>query len=153
MSFYRSLPVLAVAVAATLPAWAEGALVHEEGLQAGQATTAPSVQGQQRDRARVHAGDQDQVYGWMLMTPSEQQAYRDKMRSLKTQEERDALRSQHHAEMQKRAAERGISLPDRPPSQAGAAREPPQHEGEKDKSVMDKQKAPEKDHEKDGPTR
>lgn len=36
------------------------------------------------------------------------------MRSLKTAKEREAFRMQHHEEMQKRAQERGMTLPDEP---------------------------------------
>ncbi|AND68842.1 hypothetical protein ATSB10_13880 [Dyella thiooxydans] len=55
------------------------------------------------------------IYGSQLMTPAERNAYRQKMRSLKTAQERQAFRSQHHEEMQKRAQERGMQLPDMPP--------------------------------------
>lgn len=60
------------------------------------------------------------IYGSQLMTPAERSAYRQKMRSLKTAEEREAFRARHHEEMQKRAQERGMQLPDMPP--AGGAR-------------------------------
>lgn len=48
------------------------------------------------------------------MTASERNKYRQQMRKLKTQQERDAFRMQHHEQMQKRAAERGVTLPDAP---------------------------------------
>lgn len=64
-----------------------------------------------RDRTR----DRDTVYGSQLMTPAERNTYRNKMRSLKTVQEREAFRAQHHQEMQKRAQERGVRLPDSPP--------------------------------------
>jgi hypothetical protein len=51
------------------------------------------------------------------MTPAERRAYRHQMRSLKTVQEREALRKQRHEQMQKRAAERGMRLPDMPPGQ------------------------------------
>jgi len=60
------------------------------------------------------------IYGSQLMTPAERSTYRQKMRSLKTVQEREAFRAQHHEEMQKRAKERGMQLPDMPP--AGGAR-------------------------------
>lgn len=72
---------------------------------------------QQRPSAR---GTSDVVYGSQLMTPAERVAYRQKMRSLKTVQEREAFRAQHHEEMQQRARERGMQLPDMPPM--GAAR-------------------------------
>lgn len=66
-----------------------------------------------RDRLR----DRDTIYGSQLMTSAERSAYRKKMRSLKTEQEREAFRTQHHEEMQKRAQERGVKLPDSPPAQ------------------------------------
>lgn len=66
-----------------------------------------------QDKARV----QDRIYGSQLMTDAERSEYRAKMRSLKTKEERDALRAEHHKLMQERAKERGVTLPDIPPRQ------------------------------------
>jgi hypothetical protein len=51
--------------------------------------------------------------GAQLMTAEERTAMMEKMRAAKTPEERLALREANHAEMQKRAAEQGITLPDR----------------------------------------
>ena len=45
-----------------------------------------------------------------LMTPEERQAFFDKMRSATTPEERQKLMLENRAEMQKRAAERGITM-------------------------------------------
>jgi hypothetical protein len=56
------------------------------------------------------------VYGSQLMTPQERLEYRNRMRSMKTQEERNAFRLEHHRKMQERAKERGVSLPDDPPA-------------------------------------
>lgn len=55
------------------------------------------------------------IYGSQLMTPEERMAHRRTMRSLKTEEERDAFRAEHHRQMQERAKERGVTLPDSPP--------------------------------------
>jgi len=66
-----------------------------------------------RDRLR----DRDTIYGSQLMTPAERNTYRNKMRSLKTAQEREAFRAQHHEEMQKRAQQRGLRMPDSPPAQ------------------------------------
>jgi len=49
--------------------------------------------------------------GQQLMTPEEQQAFVEKMRSAKTPEERQKLAEANHAEMEKRAKEKGITLP------------------------------------------
>ena len=43
------------------------------------------------------------------------------MRALKTQQERDQFRSEHHSKMQERAKERGVTLPDAPPAQGKGA--------------------------------
>lgn len=53
------------------------------------------------------------------MTPQEHTEYQNKMRSMKTQQERDAYRLQHHKQMQERARERGQELPDSPPAKGG----------------------------------
>lgn len=54
------------------------------------------------------------MYGYQLMTPAERSTYWNHMRQLKTPQERQAFRLEHHREMQKRAAARGITLPDMP---------------------------------------
>ena len=41
------------------------------------------------------------VYGSQLMTRQEMQQYRERMRNAKTAEERERVRAQHHAEMQR----------------------------------------------------
>ena len=68
-------------------------------------------QDQERDRDRLQ--DQD-VYGWQLMTPKERQEYRDQIRNLKTEQEREAYRNEHHKRMQERAKEQGVTLPETP---------------------------------------
>ena len=57
------------------------------------------------------------IYGSQLMTREERTEYRAKMRSLKTKEEREALRMEHHQQMQERAKAKGKTLPDMPPAQ------------------------------------
>ena len=47
-----------------------------------------------------------------LMTPEERTAMQEKMRNAKTPEERQRLAQANHAEMQKRAKEKGITLPE-----------------------------------------
>jgi hypothetical protein len=53
---------------------------------------------------------QPRVYGSQLMTPQERLEHRAKMRSL-SPAERQQYRREHHAEMQKQAEERGLTLP------------------------------------------
>jgi cell division protein FtsB len=70
----------------------------------------------------------EQVYGWQLMTQQERNEYRAKMQTLKTAEERERYRLEHHKMMQERAKERGVTLPEVPgphgksmgPGKAGA---------------------------------
>ena len=59
---------------------------------------------------------QEQIYGSQLMTPQERTEYQAKMRAAKTNEEREQIRAQHHEEMQERAKQRGMTLPDEPPA-------------------------------------
>ncbi|WP_431637688.1 hypothetical protein ACQVBX_07885 [Dyella sp. KULCS107] len=86
----------------------------QQGRQGGGGAARGDVQ-----RDRLHdqdrLQDRDTIYGSQLMTPAERNTYRNKMRSLKTVQEREAFRAQHHQEMQKRAQERGLRLPDSPP--------------------------------------
>jgi len=57
---------------------------------------------------------QVQIYGSQLMTTAERTEYQSKMRTLKTDKERDAFRLDHHETMKVRAAEKGVTLPDTP---------------------------------------
>jgi hypothetical protein len=65
---------------------------------------------------------QPRMYGSDLMTPQERDAYIEKLRSAKTQDERLKLRDEHRAEMQKRARDTGVPLPE--PRRQGAAKAP-----------------------------
>ncbi len=56
----------------------------------------------------------DQAYGWELMTEQERTEHQEKMRSFKTQEEREQYRIEHHKKMQERAKAKGVTLPDKP---------------------------------------
>lgn len=57
------------------------------------------------------------IYGSQLMTRQERIEHRQTLRTLKTQQERDAYRLEHHQKMQERAKARGTQLPDAPPQQ------------------------------------
>lgn len=50
--------------------------------------------------------------GQSLLTPEERSAFRDKIRNAKTPEERQQIALANRAEMEKRAAEKGITLPE-----------------------------------------
>jgi hypothetical protein len=66
---------------------------------------------------QVRSQDREQIYGYDLMTEQERQEHREKMRSMQTEQEREAYRAQHHEEMQRRAREQGVDIPDEPPGQ------------------------------------
>ncbi|HEX8776810.1 MAG TPA: hypothetical protein VF738_01725 [Rhodanobacter sp.] len=110
---------LGLAVIGAMPALAyQGRGAGGQGQRGQAQPPAGAMRGMtQQDRLR----DRDQIYGWQLMTPAERSEYRMKMRSLKTVQEREALRSQHHEEMQKRAQQRGVTLPDMPRQNRGGA--------------------------------
>ena len=59
------------------------------------------------------------IYGSQLMTQQERIEHRNKLRAAKTVEERDQVRLQHHEQMQLRAKEKGVTLPDAPPTMGG----------------------------------
>ncbi|BBP02466.1 hypothetical protein [Sulfuriferula nivalis] len=62
---------------------------------------------------------QNQIYGSQLMTLQERTTYRNEMHRAKTEQAREQIRSQHHEQMQVRAKERGVTLPDSPPAMGG----------------------------------
>ena len=76
-------------------------------------------QAQAQQKTQDKAQKPEVVYGSQLMTREERAEYRAKMRSLKTKEEREALRMEHHQKMQERAKSMGKTLPDMPPAQGG----------------------------------
>lgn len=72
-----------------------------------------------RDQDRDRLQDQDRIYGSQLMTRQERNEFRARMRAAKTVQEREQIRNQHHEQMQIRAKERGVTLPDEPPARGG----------------------------------
>jgi hypothetical protein len=62
--------------------------------------------------AGMQHGTQGPAAAQQLMTPEERAATRDKMRAATTPEERQRIATATRAEMQKRAAEKGIPLPE-----------------------------------------
>lgn len=69
--------------------------------------------------ASMHGRSSGETAGDQLMTPQERQALREKMQSAKTPQERQALAASTRAEMEKRAQEKGITLPAHGTSHAG----------------------------------
>lgn len=72
-----------------------------------------------QDRTRMHQSEQERIYGSQLMTRKERAEYRERIRAAKTEEERERIRNEHHEQMQARAKERGVKLPDKPPATRG----------------------------------
>lgn len=81
----------------------------------GVAQAADQTKDQTQDRTRL----QEQVYGSQLMTQQERLEHRNKMRSLQTEQEREAYQLEHHKRMQERAKEKGVSLPPEPMMRPG----------------------------------
>lgn len=87
---------------------------------AGVALFCPYLSGSaEQERSQEQVQEQEQVYGSQLMTREERAEHQAKMRSLKTREEREVYRLEHHKQMQERALERGVELPDEPPTPGG----------------------------------
>jgi Na+-transporting NADH:ubiquinone oxidoreductase subunit NqrC len=84
-------------------------------LAAAQEQDRERMQTQDRSREMVQTRDQDHIYGSQLMTEKERMEYRERLRAAHTVEEREQIRMEHHKQMQKRAREQGMMLPDEPP--------------------------------------
>lgn len=78
----------------------------EQNAKLGRAPALKQLETQERDRQR----ERTQIFGYELMDQAELDRYREQVRSAKTQEERTRIQSEHRAEMQDRARERGVSL-------------------------------------------
>jgi len=83
-------------------------------LSASPAAGADAPQSPPRPGSTKKTQTTDTIYGSQMMTAEERDAYRAKMRSAKTQAERDQIRKEHHDEMRQRAKDRGVTLPDQP---------------------------------------
>lgn len=78
------------------------------------APVAPAA-GQPPAHGETQSREQMQVYGNQLMTPQERTEYSARMRAATTAAQREQIRKEHHEQMQQRARERGVTLPDEPP--------------------------------------
>jgi hypothetical protein len=85
------------------------------GLAALAATGAPAQQGPGRL-------PDEPIYGRDMMGEREMQAYRERMRAARTEEERERIRAENHVRMRQRAAIRGVELPDAPPAGHGTGK-------------------------------
>jgi hypothetical protein len=63
--------------------------------------------------------DDAPIYGSQMMSEQERLEHRNRLRSAKTLEERERIRTEHHEQMVERARERGVTLPDEPPMRGG----------------------------------
>jgi len=107
-------------------AWIGLAIAAAQSLSAVMISSSAMAQDQIRDQTRDQTKEQDKlqtqsrtsdmIYGSQLMTQTERNQYRTQMRSLKTAQEREAFRLQHHEQMKIRAQEKGVVLPEQPPA-------------------------------------
>jgi hypothetical protein len=93
------------------------ALLTLSALASAQTVTDAASPPQIRDRAeqQVRNGSASQarngdIYGYQLMTERERAEFRERVRAADTEQEREQIRSAHHAQMQARAKERGVTL-------------------------------------------
>ena len=75
------------------------------------ASAQAQYQAQSRDQTlttqQIQTQDRDRIYGSELMTRQERAEYQSRMRALKTEQEREAFRLEHHQKMQARAKAQG----------------------------------------------
>jgi hypothetical protein len=111
----RKLRLLAVAAISTLIGMG-AALAQDQDRDQLRTRDPDRLQTPDQDRLRAQNQIRDRdIYGYQLMTPQERNEYRNRMRAATTQQERERIRAEHHAQMQGRAQERGITLPAEPP--------------------------------------
>ena len=101
--------VMVLALVAGLSAPVAGLYAADQ--EKAEEATKQESQEQQQERTMI--------FGWQLMSVEERAQHRAKMRSFKTQEEREAYRKEHHERMQARAREQGLTLPQMPRQGAG----------------------------------
>jgi hypothetical protein len=116
-----AIAVLGLALAASV-AGAHGGMGQGmgEGMQGGHGGMHGGKGGMHGSMGGMHGKGQMQGHGGggmgagqQLMTPEERTAMREKMQAAATPEERQALATANRAEMEKRAKEKGITLPER----------------------------------------
>jgi hypothetical protein len=117
--FKEKLSILGIAVIAAglLTAISLTANAVAESRAQGQGMGPGSNSDQTRDRDRDQDRAQAPIYGSQLMTERERQEHRTKMRSFKTEQERETYRLAQHKKMQERARAKGLTLPDAPTQQ------------------------------------
>ncbi len=108
MKLHLSPKLLAVAVLATLT----GPVLAADQDQL-------RTQDQMMTQDQINKMPDQQIYGSQLMTQQERVTYRNQMRAAKTYEEQQRIRNEHHKQMQVRAKEKGVTLPEAPPANRG----------------------------------
>ena len=103
---------LLTAISLTANAVAESR-AQGQGMGQGQGSNSDQMRDRDRDQDRAQAP----IYGSQLMTERERQEHRTKMRSFKTEQERETYRLAQHKKMQERARAKGLTLPDAPTQQ------------------------------------
>jgi hypothetical protein len=103
----------AVAWLGAAPAWAQ-----PQPATPGQ-TPGEAVRAAQQQPVPPQTREQPPIYGRELMTDAEVARQRERMRAAGSEEERARIRAEHHAEMRRRATERGVDLPEAPPAGRG----------------------------------
>lgn len=73
----------------------------------GRAPNETQIRTQERQRQRAR----EQIYGYSMMTPQEVARYQSRMGAARSEQERERIRAEHHAQMQERARERNESPP------------------------------------------
>jgi len=108
MKQYRRLAIGAASVGIALAAAV--AFAQSGSMEGGMA----SMMGMHGKMSASMHGDSDGDHkaARQLMSPQEREALHEKMRNAKTPEERQALAATTRAEMEKRAKEKGITLPE-----------------------------------------
>lgn len=84
-----------------------------------QAPAQEQIREETRATQSIQAQERERIYGYELMTPQERAEYQTRMRAAKTEQERAAIRQEHHEQMQVRAKAQGKTLPDEPPADRG----------------------------------
>jgi hypothetical protein len=79
----------------------------------------PAEQDRVQQKIQTQTKAQERIYGSQLMNEQERNEYRTRMRSAKTEQEREKIRQEHHVRMVERAKERGVTIPDEPPAKGG----------------------------------
>ena len=98
---------IAIALAASLGLGAAAVFAHPGQMGGGMGMHGQSGMG----HGPMGAGPAGQMGGHQLMRTEEQAAFREKMQNAKTPEERQKLAEANRAEVEKRAKEKGITLP------------------------------------------